>query len=365
MSRCDPSGPRSFPWRSLGHAGLLALCLLPCAALPAASQPAHIAIVIGNGAYTTPSAMAPLPGCPVSARYVATALRHLGYDVTDQYDLGLGPLDAAVGSFARRLHDSPDAAAVVYVCGGLSSLNARPFLLPVSARLERPSDVLTQGVLARTVLNAMVAGHVQVGLIALDGFVSPTAASPDADVKTLTDAATTAGIGMAISLPKPTDSATPLSAALIAELAGPQVKLAAVLDGLHTRITNDVLVGLTMPAPSGFLAGEPPPPPPVAAPPPPVAAAPTPEPVAPVAPAAPVAQAAPAPMMPAEAAMTPFDRRRVQLALTALGYYSGVSDGVFGPNTRAAIRRFQFEIGAEMTGVITAEQATRLVHPHG
>ena len=251
MSRCDPSGPRSFPWRSLGHAGLLALCLLPCAALPAASQPAHIALVIGNGAYTTPSAMAPLPGCPVSARYVATALRHLGYDVTDQYDLGLGPLDAAVGSFARRLHDSPDAAAVVYVCGGLSSLNARPFLLPVSARLERPSDVLTQGVLARTVLNAMVAGHVQVGLIALDGFVSPTAASPDADVKTLTDAATTAGIGMAISLPKPTDSATPLSAALIAELAGPQVKLAAVLDGLHTRITNDVLVGLTMPAPAG------------------------------------------------------------------------------------------------------------------
>jgi peptidoglycan hydrolase-like protein with peptidoglycan-binding domain len=55
------------------------------------------------------------------------------------------------------------------------------------------------------------------------------------------------------------------------------------------------------------------------------------------------------------------DRRRVQAALAVLGYYDGRVDGQFGQETRAAIRRFQHEIGAEMTGRLTSEQASRLV----
>jgi peptidoglycan hydrolase-like protein with peptidoglycan-binding domain len=39
----------------------------------------------------------------------------------------------------------------------------------------------------------------------------------------------------------------------------------------------------------------------------------------------------------------------------------GEIDGLFGSETRAAIRRFQFEIGAEMTGTITGQQAARLL----
>ena len=37
-------------------------------------------------------------------------------------------------------------------------------------------------------------------------------------------------------------------------------------------------------------------------------------------------------------------------------------DATFGPETRAAIRRYQFEIKADMTGTLTAEQATKLVN---
>jgi len=48
--------------------------------------------------------------------------------------------------------------------------------------------------------------------------------------------------------------------------------------------------------------------------------------------------------------------------LAKIGYYSGRIDGTFGPETRAAIRRYQFEIKAELTGRLTAEQATRLVN---
>ena len=55
------------------------------------------------------------------------------------------------------------------------------------------------------------------------------------------------------------------------------------------------------------------------------------------------------------------DRRRVQLALQRLGYYDGTVDGIYGPETIAAIRRFQHELGTEMTGRLTAEQAARLL----
>ena len=54
------------------------------------------------------------------------------------------------------------------------------------------------------------------------------------------------------------------------------------------------------------------------------------------------------------------DVRFVQGALQKLGYYSGQVDGVFGPDTRAAIRRYQHELGAPMTGNLTPDQATRL-----
>jgi len=60
--------------------------------------------------------------------------------------------------------------------------------------------------------------------------------------------------------------------------------------------------------------------------------------------------------------MSDQDRRQVQMALARLGYYSYRIDAVFGPETRAAIRRYQFEIKSELTGRLTAEQATKLVN---
>jgi peptidoglycan hydrolase-like protein with peptidoglycan-binding domain len=65
-----------------------------------------------------------------------------------------------------------------------------------------------------------------------------------------------------------------------------------------------------------------------------------------------------------EARMSEADRQRVQETLHRLGYYEGHVDGIFGPLTRAAIRRFQHDIGADMTGHLTAEEASRLVTTH-
>ena len=78
--------------------------------------------------------------------------------------------------------------------------------------------------------------------------------------------------------------------------------------------------------------------------------------------AAPSAPATTAPAsLPAEAEMSEANRRQIQVALHRVDYYRGPVDGIFGPLTRAAIRRFQREIGADTTGYLTAEEANRLV----
>jgi len=66
--------------------------------------------------------------------------------------------------------------------------------------------------------------------------------------------------------------------------------------------------------------------------------------------------------LPDEADMSKADRLRVQETLRRLGYYRGQADGIFGPLTRTAIRRFQSEIGAATTGRLTADEASRLVN---
>ena len=65
--------------------------------------------------------------------------------------------------------------------------------------------------------------------------------------------------------------------------------------------------------------------------------------------------------VPGDEQMSDGDRRLVQQLLGKLGYYDGQVDGTFGPETRAAIRRYQHEVGAPMTGRLTAQQAAKLV----
>ena len=59
--------------------------------------------------------------------------------------------------------------------------------------------------------------------------------------------------------------------------------------------------------------------------------------------------------------MTHADRRDVQIALARMSYYDAQIDGLFGADTRAAVRRWQHEVGANMTGTLSGAQATRLV----
>ena len=69
--------------------------------------------------------------------------------------------------------------------------------------------------------------------------------------------------------------------------------------------------------------------------------------------------------MPDEEKMSEANRRQVQEALHRRDFYDGPIDGIFGPLTGAAIRRFQDSIGEKGTGRLTAAEAGRLVSVTG
>jgi hypothetical protein len=264
------------------------------------------------------------------------------------------------------MESHPQASVVLYFCGYAAGLNGRPFLLPASANLRRASDAMTQGILAKALLDLVARGEPSRGLIAFD-----TAPTPDADgsslgLESLAGLPAPEGVGViAVTEPQPAQGPSPLSRALAGALGSPDVRIADLVaevgGSLARSQTTHVAVALE-PALSLPLAADEEPPAPAPPPPPPAPVEPEPEPAPPPAAAEPdPAPAEPPVSMPDEAEMTTDQRRSVQAALKRIGYYGAEVDGLFGPETRAAIRRFQHEIGAPTTGTITGEQASRLI----
>ena len=70
---------------------------------------------------------------------------------------------------------APGAAAFIYSCGYATAFNDRPFLLPVSARIARPADVLTQGVLAKSLIDVLARGGAGPSMVAFDVVPVPEA----------------------------------------------------------------------------------------------------------------------------------------------------------------------------------------------
>ncbi len=330
----------------------LTFVLALCAASPGRCEPSRLALVIANSQYASFPAVA---RCKPAAASASESLRAKGFEVIERTNLGRGEFDNAIGLLARRAAVQP-TVAILYYCGYAADFNNRSFLLPASAVLSRDNDLLSQGVLVKSITESLRRTPTSAGLVLLDVF-QPLDAPTDHMGQLATHVpASSFAVVVARNEPKG-DGATALALALRDELAGTEAGLNSVTDGLRRRLakapvtpeviaaTGDAALGAesrALPAPV-----PPPPPPPPTAPPP-----------------EPQASFKPAPQTPAmvdEDRMSDGDRRQVQTALANIGYYSGRIDGTFGPETRAAIRRYQFEIKAELTGRITGEQATRLV----
>ena len=328
---------------------------LICCGTTARSEPARVALVISNAQYAS---MPPLGVCGASAAIVRDALRGKGFEVTERNDLGRGEFDAAIGSLARRAAASPATLVALYYCGYALEFNGRSFLLPTSASLARDSDVLTQGIISKSLVDSLVRVKESGGFVLLDVFkVSNSTASGLAPLVEQATASTYAVIGVSNDVTP--GGPTAASLALRDQAADIEPNLEKFTTGIRGLLSRNVSVtahfipALARPSPP------PQPSPPPAAPPPAASAT-------PATPAVSTAPAAPPPparqMMADEEQMSEQDRRLIQVKLATLGYYIGRIDANFGPETRAAIRRYQFEIKAEMTGRLTAEQATKLVN---
>ena len=347
---------------------LLGFILACCGANTASSEQLRIALIVSNGQYGN---MPTLARCSPSATIVRDALRGIGFDVIERSDLGRGEFDTAIGALARRVAASPSALAALYYCGYAVEFNGRSFLLPTSANITRDYDVLTQGIISKSLVDSLIRANQGAGFVLLDMFRTP-------------DALATTGLGGPIELMEPSNFAvigagnsgaaegpTAASLALRDQVAGREVSLAAFTNGMRRQLSKDAAVTAHFVPAVGrpsFLTGGPRDTPPSTAPQPAAsatsttaAAPPSPAPPGPSVNAPPIAPP-PLQTMADEEQMSEQDRRRVQTVLATMGYYLGRIDATFGPETRAAIRRYQFEIKAELTGRLTAEQATRLVN---
>lgn len=327
----------------------------------AQSEPLRTALIISNAQYAE---LPPLARCTASAAAVRDALKTKGFEVVERADLRRGEFDAAIGALAKRTAASPPSVAVLYYCGYAREFNGRPFLLPAAANIARDNDVLTQGLIAKSLVDSLARVGDSSGVVLIDGFQPPGAAATGlAKLGEQIKPGSFAVIGANNDAAAVGPAAT--AQALRGQLAGDEVSLEKFVAGMRAELAKAGGGTAFFVAATGrptFLVGGKPPPAPPAPPPPPVAAAPPPAP-APT-PVAPPPAPAPPPqqVMVDEDRMSDQERRQVQVALATLGYYSGRIDATFGPETRAAIRRYQFEIKGEMTGRLTAEQATKLVN---
>mgnify|MGYP000247267045 FL=1 len=139
---------------------------------------ARLALVVGNGAYTT---VTPLDNPVNDAELMADALRKVGFEVTLVTDTSQNDLVLAISRFGRRLREAgEDATGLFYYAGhGVQSFGTN-FLLPVDIELQDAADLSLVGVPAQAVLRQMFSARNRTNIVILDACRNnPFEAIPD------------------------------------------------------------------------------------------------------------------------------------------------------------------------------------------
>jgi uncharacterized caspase-like protein len=143
---------------------ILAVCTIAGSLWAQSSHAAadRVALVIGNGAYEN---AAQLANPPNDASDVATALRHIGFDVVEGHDLTKRDMEGKIREFGRKL-DSAGLALFFYAGHGLQ-VSGRNYLVPIDAKLDRSADLNFEAFDVNLVLQQMEAEK-RVNLVFLD-----------------------------------------------------------------------------------------------------------------------------------------------------------------------------------------------------
>jgi hypothetical protein len=128
-------------WTGFVRTGAWLAAVIAAAAFAAAARAqdrSHdkVALVIGNSQYVN---VDPLPNPVNDARAVAQALRDIGFDVSDGYDLTRDGMEQQVRAFLRKTETA--SLRVFYYAGHGLQVDDRNYLAPVNTRLERASDL--------------------------------------------------------------------------------------------------------------------------------------------------------------------------------------------------------------------------------
>ena len=149
-----------------------AVCLLPAGTAPAqrgipvTSTPKdasrRIALVIGNGAYKE----APLRNPANDARDLASALKGMGFEVTQLSDLRQSQMKRAIDQFGREIRRG--GVGFFFFAGHGAQVNGRNYLFPIGAVINGEADVEYECVDAGRVLAKMETANNHMNIMALD-----------------------------------------------------------------------------------------------------------------------------------------------------------------------------------------------------
>ncbi len=120
------------------------------------------ALVIGNGAYATGGLRNPAN----DASDVATALKHLGFEVILKKNVRLREMDKAIEIFGNRLKRG--GVGLFYFAGHGVQVNGINYLIPVGAEIDKESDVKYEAVDANKVLDEMANANNGLNILILD-----------------------------------------------------------------------------------------------------------------------------------------------------------------------------------------------------
>ncbi len=229
---------------------------------PVSAAAAGLALLVSNSAYP---ALAPLPACALSSRTISAALTAHGYNVVALADGSVGQFDGAMSQLADRLRATPDVPVVIYFCGYVVAQNGRPFLVPAPAALERPSDILSQGILAKNLIDLAAKAGRRPALVVLEAVGLPTA-TESMGLGSLDRADLPPGVGLLGVTVAASDPSLRLAGALVQRMKAESLRVGDLVTSI--RQDTDGMAGATVvlshvAADPAYLIGEPPLPPPI------------------------------------------------------------------------------------------------------
>ncbi len=220
------------------------LCAMALSAPAGAASDRRVALVVGNGAYTS---VPPLANPIRDAKAISAALKRLGFEVVEGYDLNMDAMTTTVREFAQKLDGAK--AGIVYYAGHGIAVGDENYLLPVDAALKSEADLDFRSVNVHLILRQMQREE-RVNVLILDAcrdnpFAAQLAGRSRSVPRGLTAIETQSASGILIAFatdPRATaldgekDGNSPFTAALLKHIETPDVSITTVMD----RVRGDV-----------------------------------------------------------------------------------------------------------------------------